>query len=830
MKSMCRTSLLLTVLLVALVPSATVPVSGQSGSIVIRAKKVYTITHGIIQNGEILVQDGKIKEVGQKVTVPAGASEYAAEVVMPGLVDAHTHLALDRIGNGGRGLGPITSEWKAVDHFLPNDPMLPIALSGGVTTIMTGPGSAIISSGQSMAVKLRGLSGPSRVLKPYVALKMAVRSLINIRPGEPPATIMGWYAVASEQFRKAKIYQQHWDDFKAGKATRPPAKDERLEAFAAALRGEVMVHVHAFYPSEIQMVMRLAREYGFINRLSFAHVTESFPIADIMAKAGVYPVVGYPNVARYWGDSRSHNIVKELMDAGVAASFETDMSGQQDKVFREYAAALVRHGLREDQALEAATLNGAKALMLADRIGSIDVGKDADLVLMDGPPLDMHAERVEKVFVEGVLEYSRKDPRQTAPLSAVGPFKPVKGVLEPGVKSYALTNARIFTISQGVIPNGTVVIRDGKIAAVKAGTATGFSKGFPVVDLGGRVILPGYMDARAFPNDWTGDLKWQVQNNEDLEPVMPEMNARHGIDVWFPSFVDLREMGVVAQNITPGILNMVGGSGVVIKTAGFDLDEKVCVEPSSLVMTLTPRALRTWVRNSQVPLTLDATVATIRDTLTKAKDYAAKGPDRVYEQRLEGMLPAMQGKVPVIMHADQQAEIEAALRLAADFNLRPIISGGVEAYKVADKLAKAKAAVILGMSATDMEAVRGGGREYTDQSPLFLSRAGVKVSFFGFSGARRGSPKGRLGADPALNAAWAFRNGVPEDEALKMITIHPAEMFGMAGRMGSIEVGKDADLLVMAGHPFDYQVLPDLVISDGKVVVAKLPGWKEAFN
>jgi imidazolonepropionase-like amidohydrolase len=584
-----------------------------------------------------------------------------------------------------------------------------------------------------------------------------------------------------------------------------------------------MVHVHAFYPSEIQMVMKLAREYGFIDRLSFAHVTESFPIASVMAKAHVYPVVGYPNVARYWGDSVSHNVVKELMDAGVAASFETDMSGEQDKVFREYAASLVRHGLREDQALEAMTLNGAKALMLADRIGSIDVGKDADLVLMDGPPLDMHAERVEKVFVEGVLEYSRTEPRQKASLTAVGPFKPLKGTLPPGTRSYALTNAQIFTVSHGIIPNGTVVVKDGKIAEVKTGAATGFPKNFPVVDLGGRVILPGYMDARAFPNDWTGDLKWQVQNNEDLEPIMPEMNARHGIDVWFPSYVDLLEMGVIAQNITPGLLNMIGGSGVVMKTPGMDLDEKVRMEPSSMVMTLVPRALRTWTRNSQVPLTLDATVAMIRDTLTKAKEYAAKGQSRTYDQRLEAMLPAMQGKVPVIIHANELAEIEAALKLASDFNLRPIISGGVEAYKVADKLAKAKAGVILGMSATEMEAVRGGGKGYTDQSPLYLSRAGVKVSFFGFSGARRGSPKGRLGADPALNAAWAFRNGVPEDEALKMVTIYPAEMFGVDNRIGSIDVGKDADLLVLAGHPFDYHVLPELVIADGEVVVKKLP-------
>jgi imidazolonepropionase-like amidohydrolase len=130
----------------------------QSTPTVIKGKKIYTVTNGTIENGEILIEDGKIKQVGTKVNAPAGARELSAEVVIPGMIDAHSHGALDR-SSQGRIPGPVTSEWKAVEHFNPNDPMIPIALSGGVTSMITRSGSGIISSGQAVAVKLR--SDPS---------------------------------------------------------------------------------------------------------------------------------------------------------------------------------------------------------------------------------------------------------------------------------------------------------------------------------------------------------------------------------------------------------------------------------------------------------------------------------------------------------------------------------------------------------------------------------------------------------------------------------------------------------------------------------------------
>jgi imidazolonepropionase-like amidohydrolase len=460
--------------------------------------------------------------------------------------------------------------------------------------------------------------------------------------------------------------------------------------------------------------------------------------------------------------------------------------------------------------------------MLADRIGSLEPGKDADLVLMDGPPFDLHAERVEKVFVEGVLQYERKELRQKESLTSVGPFKPLKAALRIDAPSFALSNATVFTVSHGVLKNATMIVKDGKIAQLEAGAQP--PKGMTVIDLGGRVVSPGWVTSRVFPNDWTGDLKFQVQNNEELEPIVPEMRVRFSVDPWFPSYEANREIGLTTEHITPGLLNLVGGTGIMAKMRTLDLDVMIRKDPTCMVMSFTSEPLRQFGRNSQIPVTLATAIQMIRASLDRARAYLAKPQDpKTFDLRLEAYRPVLTGKIPVVMHANSVDEIHEALKLAAEYKLKPIISGGSEAWKVADELARANVPVILGDSATNMEGVRGAGRRagFNDQSPLILSRAGVKVGFFGFSGARRGQPTGRLGGEPALNAMWAFRNGVPEDQAMRMVTLNPAEMFGTSDLVGSLDVGKDADFMILEGNPLDYRVLPQVVVIDGEMVHPK---------
>jgi imidazolonepropionase-like amidohydrolase len=793
--------------------------SAQPEPVLIRGRTIHTVTAGTLRDGAILIRNGVIEAVGVSLDAPADARVYEAETVIPGLIDAHAHLALDR-SSRSRIPGPVTAEWRAVDHLDLSDPMLQVALSGGVTSLVTRSGSGIISSGQAVALKTKRTPGEEMILKPYVDLKMAVRPLINLRPGETPQTVMGWYATADDYFRRADAYLRAQQAHAAGDGP-APERDERLEAFAAVIRGDVMVHAHAHYPSEVMMVLRLARKYGFFDRLAIAHAEEIFPLTELLAGTEIVPVIGPMMIVQYWGDPEPLNLLKDLLDAGVHASIQTDMSQQHFKDFREYGAFLARHGLTDAQALEVMTINGARAMMLQERIGSIEAGKDADLVLLDGHFLDLTADRVERVFVDGVVEYERGRVLQPARPRAVGPFAPVTGRVTADDASFAITGAQVFTVSGGAIGNATLVVEDGRFTRVEAGGAP--PAGMAVMDVGGRVVMPGTVIARAFPNDWIGDLKWQVQNDEITEPVVPEMNALYAVDPWFPSYRVNTTIGVTAIHVTPGTRNLVGGNGVVVKTPGLDFEKMVRREPASMAFALTASALREWTDAAGEPLTLESASAMIRGALDAARAYAAAEEPPEYDARLEALLPLLRREVPAVIHADRVAEIDAALSLAEDYGLRLVVTGGVEAHQSAGRLAAAGAGVILGNSGSYASDIRGGGEGWSVEGPAILNRAGVKVAFFGPGASRRASPIGRLGGEPILNAAWAFRNGVPEVDALKMATLNAAELLDMGDRIGSIEAGKDADFVILEGHPFDYRVVPAWVFVDGKLEVGGPP-------
>jgi len=806
-----RIALLLLGFIAAFVPD---PATAQSTNILIRAGEIHTVTNGVIRNGEILISDGLIEQIGMSVNAPADAQEYWAEVVIPGMIDAHAHLALDR-SSRSRIPGPFTPEWRAVENLDLEDPMIQVALSGGVTSVITRSGSGIISSGQSVALKMKSTPGPDMILKPYVDLKMAVRPLINLRPGETPQTVMGWYATADDYFRRAERYMAQQEAHEEGRTAEPPEINERLEALLPVIRGEVMVHAHSHYPSEIMMVLRLARKYGFSDRLALAHAEEAFPLIDLLSGTNIVPVIGPMMIVQYYNDPEPINLLEEFLDAGITASIQTDMSNQHFKDFREYGAFLARHGLTDQQALEVMTINGAKAMMLEDRVGSIEIGKDADLVLLDGHFLDLTADRVERVFVDGQLEYERGEIRQRGQPREVGPFGPLRNGIRPNDESFAITGAHVFTVSDGAIEDATIVVEAGRFTRVEAGGTA--PAGMPVMELGGRVVMPGTIIARAFANDWIGDLKWQVQNDEITEPIVPEMNALYAVDPWFPSYRVNTTIGVTAINVTPGTLNLVGGNGVLIKTPGLDFEEMVRREPSSMVMSLTSGTSRYWSNASGIPVTLDSASMSIREALDAALEYSEGRLTGEYNQRHEALFPLLRQEVPALIHADYVAEIREAMSIAQDYDLRLVITGGVEAYKLADELAAADVGVILGNSGSYASDIRGGGDGWSIEGPAILSQAGVKVAFFGPGASRRASPIGRLGGEPILNSAWAFRNGVPEVEALRMATLNAAEMLNIENQIGSIEIGKDADFIVLEGHPFDYRVVPSFVFVDGKL-------------
>ena len=339
---------------------------------------------------------------------------------------------------------------------------------------------------------------------------------------------------------------------------------------------------------------------------------------------------------------------------------------------------------------------------------------------------------------------------------------------------------KIYTVTRGTLDNGEILIEAGKIQQVGSKVdAPADARHYSA-----EVVIPGMIDAHShMALDRSGGNRGRPSG-----PVTAEWKA---VDHFDPT------------------------SPMIPKS------------PSSVVFSLTPRSIRHWSTDSQIPVTLEAAVAAIRTTLDGAKQYLKESEPEEHSQRLEALRPLMAGEVPAIVQANTVEEIRAAMKLAEDYGFRLVVAGGVQAHQMASDLARADVGVILGNSGSNIgeyESIRGGEDGYNEQSPLLLSRAGVKVAFFSASGSRRVMHTGRLGGEPALNAAWAFRNGTPEQEALKMFTLNAAEMFDMGDRIGSIDVGKDADFMVLEGHPFDYRVLPQMVFIDGELVFSGHPG------
>ena len=226
-------------------------------------------------------------------------------------------------------------------------------------------------------------------------------------------------------------------------------------------------------------------------------------------------------------------------------------------------------------------------------------------------------------------------------------------------------------------------------------------------------ILSDYVQNRldVSTNDWIGDLKWQLQNDEITDRITPEMNARFAVDPWFPSFDVIRDIGITTQNVTPGHRNLVGGSGVVIKNVGMDLDAMVRKEPSALVFSVAEDR------------------GEIRELLDRARSYFVDftdGRERGdFNVKLEALGPALRREVPAIIHAHTEAEIRKAMRLAEEFGLRLIVSGAVQAHRLAPELARAGVGVILGDTASRLEAIRGGGKNcYSESFDLRIMRTG----------------------------------------------------------------------------------------------------------
>lgn len=379
-----------------------------------------------VENGVVVFRDGKITAVGKEgeVRIPAGAVvlDHSAHVVMPGMIDLHSHIGVYPYPNvqahsdGNEMTDPFTPQVRAIDSFRTDDPAIAEAVAGGVTTVLARPGSGNIVGGQGVLVKMK----PGRkhasdlVLKEPADIKMATEwnpILSYGGRGERPATRMDVFAMLRQELQKAKEYLAQWDDYEAQKknnpkgAAEPPERNLKLEALGMLLKREIPAHIHTSRADEILNAVAVAEEFGIA--FNMGHAELAFKVADILAEKNIVSVVG-PRMFRPDPETNTATCIPCVMaEAGAPMAFQTDHPVVNQAYLLYQAALAVRYGTPEDVALRAITIVGAEAGWVADRIGSLETGKDADFVVLDGPLFEVST-NVVKVFIDGQVEYEKK--------------------------------------------------------------------------------------------------------------------------------------------------------------------------------------------------------------------------------------------------------------------------------------------------------------------------------------------------------------------------------------------------------------------------------------
>lgn len=402
-----------------------------NGVTVIQNATILTITHGTIDKGAILIRNGKIAEVGAKVATPAGATviDASGQFVMPGIIDCHSHIGVE--GSVNEGSVSVSSMVGIEDVVNPDDINIYRALAGGVTAANVLHGSANAIGGKNEVIKLRW-GQDAKALRFEGAMpgikfalgenpKRASRAPVAGFEARYPATRMGVMDTIREAFVEAKEYQRTWTTYRekvkqGDKTALAPARDLKLEPLVEILEGKRLVHAHSYRSDEILQLLRLADEMGF-KIATLQHVLEGYRVADEIKAHGA----GASTFSDWWAykieavDAIPYNAAL-MTQRGVLVSINSD-SAEEDRHLNQEAAKTMRYGgLSELEALKLVTLNPAQQLRIDARVGSIDVGKDADLVIYNVHPLSTYAVP-QRVLIDGAVYFDRqKDIEQRATL------------------------------------------------------------------------------------------------------------------------------------------------------------------------------------------------------------------------------------------------------------------------------------------------------------------------------------------------------------------------------------------------------------------------------
>lgn len=806
-----------------------IPSLKTKGNVLIKDATILTVTNGTIPQGSILIRDGKIAAVNVDLKAPEGVTVIDAKgmVAMPGMIDTHSHMAIQ--GGVNEATLSIVPEVRVKDVVNSQDQTIHAALAGGVTAARLLHGSANTIGGQDAVIKLR-YGRPARdliVRDGPQGVKFALGENVTRRTGRFPNTRMGVEATIERALEEAKAYKALWQTHGGAQARGDsgptPRRDLRLEALVGILDGSIKIHSHCYRSDEILMLMRLAERHG-IRVQSLQHVLEGYKVAAEIAAHGA----SASTFSDWWAykieafDAIPFNAAL-LTQAGVRVCIKSD-SEELVRHLNLEAAKMVRYGgVTEAQALAMVTINPARELGLDQRIGSIEVGKDGDIALFNAHPLDAFS-RCELSLIDGEVYFQRKGSdgkplkltarpgdhtAMPATLAANRRAEALPEILVNDKGIYAITGARLHPVSGEMIENGTLVLTDGKIAAI-GGPDTAVPASAQTIDARGLDVWPGMIDAGTVVGLFeVGSLR-ETQDFSDSATNQPELRTSVALHPDSELIPVTRAAGVLTAYVQPDG-GTISGQGCVIDLEGWVPPEMVQLDKAGLninlprIPNLSPEVLARFTTPGSDPQKRRKEVLeSIKEQFQRALAYdkvvtesrtkrlAAPVPD----PRLTALAPYAKGEKPVIFTANSRGQILDALSLSKELKLKAVVSGGLEAWKVAKELKAANVPVLI--SGT----LRLPGEEHDPadsaySNPARLSEAGVK---FAIKSGGSGPDQATSGRNLPFEAATAAAFGLNEEDAVRAVTLWPAQILGIEAQLGSLEVGKRANLVITAGH------------------------------
>lgn len=838
---------------------------------------VMTAAGHVFEDGVLVMEDGRIRAVGPRSTTSIPTEAIVVDVtgrfVTPGFIDTHSHMGVYPVPSasahedGNEMTSPTTPQVRAGDSFWPQDPALYRALAAGVTTLQVLPGSANLIGGAGETIHLHPGRSVSEMVFPGApeTMKMACGENPKRVYGERsqfPSTRMGNVAGYRAAFQEALEYgrsfrrwqreHQAWmrahgesssredaDDAGepgGGQSARndeddalgppdPPARNFGHELVLGAIEGRVLVQVHCYRADEMARMTELAREMGFRIR-AFHHAVEAYKIRDLLREADI----AIATWTDWWGfkleafDAIPENLGL-LTQSGVRAVLHSDSPMLVQRLGQEAGKALGAARARgietsDDEALRWVTANAAWTLGIDDVVGTLEVGKLADVVVWSAHPFSVYA-HAERVYVDGILEHERAvDPvgrRSDFELgmdlepatSTASPALPVGRRAPPvrrdasrgagGDGTLAIVGATVWTGETGdqsVIRDATVLVAGERIARVEARGAV--PSGVDVVDARGLVLTPGLV-ALETPIGLV-EIEQEATSRDaghesSEDPIRAAFTAADGYNP-LSTLIPVARLGGVTAALSTPTGGLVPGTSSFVDLAGRDRASVVRTEVAALHVDLTDDGI------SSAHGARPAAIARLRRLFDDARLYARRREafDRaamretgVSRLDLERIASALDGSIPVVVRVSRASDIEAVLRFAEEQGIRLVLSGAEEGWMIASRIAAAGVPVVV-QPLANLPTRFDTLRTRYDNAAL-LAAAGVRIAFH----------------DPG---AWDVRNlrqqagnavawGLAYDVALAAVTSVPAEIAGRGDDYGRIAPGMVASVALWNGDPFE---------------------------